>query len=83
MYATFTATVLSYFDRSSLTVNQSGGMGGYPFSPESSQMYLSSSSVVLKGACEMPSIPTNSVVTPWRTLGSWCGAPRMVKPACE
>ena len=31
----------------------------------------------------MPSMPTNSVVTPCRTLGSWCGSPRMVSPAWE
>ena len=31
----------------------------------------------------MPSIPTSSVVTPCRTLGSWCGSPRIVSPAWE
>jgi len=31
----------------------------------------------------MPSMPTSSVVTPCRTLGSWCGSPMMVSPAWE
>ena len=31
----------------------------------------------------MPSMPTSSVVTPWRTLGSWCGSPSIVSPAWE
>ena len=75
------ATELSYLLSNSATVSQSAGSGGYPLSPESSQMYRSSSSRVLKGAWEMPSIPTSSVVTPCRTLGSWCGSPRMVNPA--
>ena len=38
MYATLIATELSNLPRKSATVSQSAGMGGYPFSPESSQM---------------------------------------------
>ena len=83
MYAMLMATRLSYLPSKSATVSQSAGMGGYPLRPESSQMYRLSSSRLLNGAWEMPSMPTSSVVTPWRTLGSWCGSPRMVSPAWE
>ena len=28
-------------------------------------------------------MPMSSVVTPWRTFGSWRGSLRIVRPACE
>ena len=32
------------------------------------------------GAKPLPSTPTTSVVTPWRTFGSWCGSARITRP---
>ena len=78
-----TATLLSNVESCPATVSQSAWTPGYPLSPESSSMYRSRSSAVLNGACELPSMPMSSVVTPWRTLGSWRGSPSMVRPACE
>ena len=70
IYAIFTATELSYLLKKSATVSQSGVDGGYPFNPESNHMYSSSSARQRNGACEIPSIPINSVVTPCLILGS-------------
>ena len=38
------------------------------------------SSCEWKGAYEQPSMPMTSVVTPWRTLGSWRGSDRIISP---
>ena len=64
MIATLIEIALSYLPYRSRTLSQSGDPGGYPLNPESSQIALCSSSCDLKGACDIPSMPTNSVVTP-------------------
>ena len=68
-----TATLLSNIARYSATVDQRPGSFGAPSSPELSWKNLSKSSWLWNGAYELPSMPTSSVVMPWRIFGSWCG----------
>ena len=81
-YAMFTATRPVNMSRYCSTVDQRPGSGGLPSRPELSSTKRRKSSSDVNGAYEQPSIPTSSVVTPWRTFGSCAGSARMTSPEC-
>ena len=75
-----TLVVPSNFVRYSAVVDQSNVRSGRPSRPPLSSTNETRSATSGNGAYELPSTPITSVVTPWRTFGSWRGSARIISP---